>query len=43
MLLRYDPKSGFWLPPGKERSDAIPTTPPLVGGLASGGLRCKPH
>jgi hypothetical protein len=40
--LKFDPTSGFWLPPGARRPPL--GKPPLVGGLSSGGfpgLRCE--
>ena len=40
--LKFDPRSGIWLPPGARRPPL--GKPPLVGGLSSGGfpgLRCE--
>ena len=42
--LKFDPASGFWLPPGKEGTVRAPRPgrPPLLGRLGASGLRYSP-
>ena len=43
--LKFDPASGFWLPPGKEGTTVRAPRPgrlPLLGRLGASGLRYTP-